>query len=163
MQLLAATFFTDTYKVTGNVLSEVPRLSDCLNDPRVGFLRIENAGWQDLSGVQPPALCAEPMIMRKDAIRIAIPQHALDPLRPRSPTDRYAATVALDMFVVRGAIHRRPSDPANLTPFFMQQTRLFVPVADGVFHCVLNDSFDGSADVLLLGAAHARYWFAKPA
>ena len=91
------------------------------------------------------------LLVRKDAVRIAIP---LDAPRAYSParirTRRRRLTVSLGLFTATGAWHLAAGGAAQLVPMLAGYSRRFVPLTEGCLRYLPDNRYDTTAPVLLV-------------
>jgi hypothetical protein len=149
--------YTLTYQITGQVSSAGRRLSDYLNDPRTDCMTVErSAGRSLLAGSSPSSMGS--LAIKKESLQfVAAVVDALDPLRPRVPTEPVRMAIGLDFFTLHGTLNRRSGDASDPGVFLTRPNRSFVPLTDVGYSYLPNNDFDGRAPVLFVNASQIRF------
>jgi hypothetical protein len=105
--------YTGAHLVMGQVDPGRRRLSDHLNDPQRAYLEVAQAQWYNLMAETGPPGMAPLLTLRKERVQIAIPQDVPAPGTARAPTQQLPLELGFPLFLVRGGVHRRNSDPSS--------------------------------------------------
>jgi hypothetical protein len=155
--------YTGAHLVMGQVDPGRRRLSDHLNDPQRAYLEVAQAQWYNLMAETGPPGMAPLLTLRKERVQIAIPQDVPAPGTARAPTQQLPLELGFPLFLVRGGVHRRNSDPSSPLHLFADGGRQFLPVSDATLRYLPNDRFDTQESVVLINVRYLEFWAVVPA
>jgi hypothetical protein len=162
LQTPSVTLYTATQQFRGRFDSHGRRVGDCLADASTEVLALHEAlRWNLLAEEYTPESVSN-VTVRRDTILLAVPTDDVDPLRPRVPTQQVSISLAIGLFVVEGALHRRDSDPSHLSVYLGPQSRAFVPVTGAQVRYLPNPRGDTEASVVLVHTRAIEAWWQPP-
>jgi hypothetical protein len=155
--------YTGAHLILGQVDPGRPRLSYHLNDPQRAYLEVTQAQWYNLMAETGPPGIGPLLTVRKERVQIAIPQDTALPGVPRAPTQQLPLELGFPLFLVRGGVHRRTSDPTSPLHLFADGGRQFLPVSQATLRYLPNDRFDTQEAVVLVNVRYLDFWSVIPA
>jgi hypothetical protein len=149
--LIAA--FTANYLFRGVVVTGTRRLSDVVNDKITAYIEISDARVYNLSKPEKPIYNTSEFYLKKQrivAIAILKEETFASARRLYSfvPKERFAATIFLRAFELRGFLHKQGT--RGITGPLTREGELFVPVTDATLTSTLNPRVKVSASTILL-------------
>lgn len=154
---VSVAFYTPTQLVVGLTDSGGQRLSDIVNNNHTSFVSLYDVATSDLLSDGEPRNLDE-LVVRKDVLHLVVPRDNPNVLRPQVATRRMGLEITTPFFRVRGALHRRESDPTNLVQIMSGYARQFLPLADVTIEYLLHGAIRTSAHVALFNTQHLQYW-----
>ncbi len=153
--------FTAGHRIKGTVLTGRQRLSDLLNNPNTTILELQTVVYEEMLTEREPESVPR-LTVRKDEVIVAIPMDGPN-LANRVQTQQTLIEMAFPLFSAVGNLHRRPSDPSNLTTLLGGFNRIFVPLSDADLRYMPNGKFDTTASVILVDSRKVQFWALDPA
>lgn len=149
--LIAA--FTANYLFRGVVITGSRRLSDVVNDKITAYIEISEARVYNLTKPEKPVYSAAELYLKKQrvvAMAILKEENFASTRRLYSfvSKDRFAATIFLRAFELRGHIHKQGT--RGITGPLTREGELFVPVTDATLTSTVNPRVKVSASTILL-------------
>jgi hypothetical protein len=154
--------YTGAHLIIGQVDPGRRRLSDHLNDPQRAYLEVVQAQRYNLMAETGPPGMAPLLTLRKERVQIAIPQDVGVPGTARAPTQQLPLELGFALFLVRGGVHRRSSDPTSPLHLFANGGRQFLPVSQAALHYLPNNRFDTQETVALVNVHYLDFWAVIP-
>ena len=152
--------FTAGHRLQGQILTGRQRLSDLLNNPNTTMLELQDVVYQEMLTDRAPESVSK-LTVRKDEVVVVIPMDGPN-LSARVQTQQFLIEMAFPLFSAVGNLHRRPSDPSNLTTLIGGFNRIFIPLSDADLRYMPNGKFDTSASVILVDSRKAQFWAVDP-
>ena len=150
--------YTSAHLIRGEVAAGRTRLSDLVNDTSTSYLEIHGATWHGLQSEGEADGSAARLTVRKEEIHLAIPMDVSSVTAARTSTQQVPLDLCIGMYVIRGALHRRPGDPTNLISLLTGFSREFVPVSEAEIQYAPNPRIDTAAPVVLINTRRLHFW-----
>ena len=152
--------YTEGHRITGTVETGAQRLSDFLNDPKTSLLELQQATYQEMKSMTDPA-SASHLTVRKEQVMLVVPLDTPGGAG-RVQTQQVRMHLGCPFFSIVGNLHRRPSDPTNLSVFIGESTRTFIPISEATLSYLPNREFDADARVVLIHTGRIQFWSVDP-